>query len=282
MSCFLAPVRLCLLVCAALLVFAGTAAPAAEPQKILMIGNSLTYTYDIPTILERFAIATKRTLKVTRHVAGGQTLTWHWTNPSGKANLTAPQEIAKGGYDLVILQDSGQPLAKSSDGAEAFAKVIPDYVRAIRGASMQAMLYMAHPTAKGVNPEGLQPIIDAYAKAADAQAIACAPSVLAFIRFNEKNPKIALLDGQSDRKYALGKAGTHHSPFGAYLAACTLYATIYRQSPVGIEFHAAFDGGKEFPIDAADATAAQEIAWQVWQEYDQKHPLGKTPSAKAP
>lgn len=157
----------------------GTTSQAAEPQKILMIGNSLTYTYDIPAILERFASETKRTLKVDKHVAGGQTLNWHWTNPAGKVNQTAPQVIAKGGYDLVILQDSGQPIAKSAEGAAAFARVIPEYVTAIQDASMQAMLYMAHPTAKGVNPVGLQPIIDAYAKAADAQDIACAAGVRA-------------------------------------------------------------------------------------------------------
>ncbi|MEK7411975.1 MAG: hypothetical protein AAB263_01515 [Planctomycetota bacterium] len=253
---------------------------AGEPQKILMVGNSLTYTYGIPAILENFAKATKRTLTVTTHVAGGRTLTWHWSNPSGKSEVTAPQAIAKGGYDLVIIQDSAQPLMKSGEGAEAFVKVVPDFVKAIRNASMQAMLYMGHPTAKEVKLESVQSVIDAYAKAADALAIPCAPSVLAFVRFNEKYPKIALLDGQADRKYALGKAGTHHSPFGAYLAACTLYATIYKQTPVGLTFHAAFDAKTEVPIDVADAAAAQEIAWQVVQEYERNYPLAT--SGKAP
>lgn len=248
---------------------------AAEPTKILMIGNSLTYTWNIPAILEHFASDTKRNLVITAHTTGGKDLTWHWSNASKPSNQTAPEAIAKGGYDLVILQDSGQPLLKP-EGQDAFAKIIPAYVNAISDAKMQAMLYMAHPTRKEVDLEGIRPIIDTYAKKADEFAIPCAPVALAFVRCNEKLPKLALIDQQTDRKYAMNKVATHQSPFGSYLAACTLYAVIYRQSPVGLTFHAAFDAKTEVPIDAADAAAAQEIAWQVWQEYEAKHPIGKS------
>ena len=253
---------------------------AAEPQKILMIGNSLTYTWNIPSILEHFATATKRTLTVTAHVTGGKDLTWHWTNASKPSNETAKETITKGGYDLVIVQEYSNTLMKQ-DGQDAFAKVFPEYLKAINGASMQAMLYMAHPTRKEVDLEGIRPIIDTYAKKADELAIPCAPVALAFAECNKKLPKLALIDQQTDRKYAQNKVATHQSPFGSYLAACVLYATIYRQTPVGLTFHAAFDAKTEVPIDAADAAAAQEIAWQVWQEYDQKHPIAKTAKPKA-
>ena len=60
-------------------------------------------------------------------------------------------------------------------------------------------------------------------------------------------------------------------------------AAIYKQSPVGNIFHSVFKtfnsfnatASTEFPIEPADATAAQEIAWEVWQEYLQKHPAGQ-------
>ncbi|MEK7412538.1 MAG: hypothetical protein AAB263_04375 [Planctomycetota bacterium] len=256
-----------------------TSLAAAEPQKILMIGNSLTYTWNIPSILEHFATATKRTLTITAHTTGGKNLTWHWTNASKPSNLTAHEAIAKGGYDVVILQEFSTPLMRP-DGQEAFAKIVPEYVKAIKDSSMQAMFYMAPLMLKDVNLDGIRPLIEAHSKKVDELATACAPVALAFVRGNEKLPKIALIDNQTDRKYAQNKVASHQSPFGSYLAACVLYATIYRQSPVGLTFRAAFDAKTEIPIDAADAAAAQEIAWQVWQEYDQKHPTAKAAKPK--
>ncbi len=252
---------------------------AAEPKKILMIGNSLTFTWSIPSILEGFAAATKRSLQVTAHTAGGKDLAWHWTNPSGKPPITAQEAIAKSGYDLVIVQEFSNILLKN-EGRESFANMLPEYIKAITQAKMQPLLYMAHPTRKEVDQAGIQPIIDAYSKNADELGLICAPVALAFVLSNERLPKLALMDCQTERKYALDKASTHQSPFGSYLAACTLYAAIYQQSPVGLSFRAAFDGKSQIPIEEADAKAAQEIAWQVWQEYQQKHPLAKPSGAK--
>lgn len=254
-------------------------AVAPEPQKILMIGNSLTYTWGIPSILEHFATASNRVLAVTAHIAGGKDLTWHWNTPAKPSDLTAKEAIEKGGFDLVIVQEYSNNLQRK-EGQDAFNKIAPEYIKAIRAASMKPMFYMAHPTAKEVNADALKGVIESNSKMADALSVPCAPVALAFIRCNEKYPQFALIDNQADRKYAMNKVMTHQSPFGSYLAACTLYAAIYHQTPVGLSFHAAFDGKTEVPIEAADAAIAQEIAWSVWQEYDAKHPVEKPSKAK--
>ncbi len=240
-------------------------APVA-PKKVLMIGNSLTYTYGMPQILEGLATAGKQPLTITRHVTGGKGLDWHWDNASKPSNLTAPQRIAQGGFDLVILQGSGHGLRKQG-GPEAFAELIPKYVQLIRDQKMTPMLYMAHPTAKQVDADALKPIIDGYNRVAKESKVACAPVTLAFVKFSEKYPEIALLDLQKELKYGRDKVATHPSAFGAYLAACTIYATIFDQSPVGLEFYAAFDAKTQIDIEPADAVHAQEIAWEVWQAY---------------
>lgn len=243
-----------------------------EPKKILMIGNSLTYTWNIPKILESFAAETGRTLTVTPHVGGGKDLAWHWVNAAKPSGLTAKEVIAKGGYDLVVVQEFSNILMKP-EGRDSFAKMLPEYLNEIRTAGMAPLLYMAHPTRKEVDGPGIQPIVDAYTAQSDALGLVCAPVAMAFVQSNEKLPTLALMDIQTDRKYAQNKVATHQSPFGSYLAACTLYAAIYNQSPVGLKFHAAFDAKTEIPIDPEDAAAAQEIAWQVWQEFRQKHPV---------
>ncbi len=279
----------CLLVIAGWMVTSAAAAPKApektapakqaEPQKILMIGNSLTYTWNIPAILEHFATATHRTLSVTQHIAGGKDLAYHWITKVKPTDTTAKEAIEQGGFDLVIVQEYSNILQKK-EGQDSFKKLAPDYIKAIRDKSMQPMLYMAHPTAKEVKLEPLKSIIDANTKMADEQGVACAPVAIAFAKFAEKYPKIALIDNQVDLKYAQNKVNTHQSPFGSYLAACTLYAAIYKESPVGLSFHAAFDGKTEIAIDAEDAKAAQQIAWDVWQEYSAKHPPAKPVKAK--
>ena len=256
----------------------SAAEPAAtsregEPKKILMIGNSLTYTWDIPAILEKFAEETGRELEVTAHVGGGKDLLWHSTTPL-KSGLTAPAAIAAGDFDLVILQEYSNILMKP-EGRESFSKMVPQYLEAIKAKQADAMLYMAHPTRKEIDQAGIQPIIDAYSAESDAHNLVCAPAALAFVRSNEKHPELALIDQQTDRKYAQNKAATHQSPFGSYLAACTLYAAIYKESPVGLKFHAAFDRRTEIPFEAADALAAQEIAWEIWQAYAKEHPASK-------
>ena len=250
---------------------------ANGPKTILMVGNSLTYTWNIPAILEKFAADTQRTLKVTSHVAGGKDLAWHWVTSTKENQPTAKDVLTKGGYDLVILQEFSNILLKP-EGRESFSQMLPQYLEVIRSGSMNVMLYMAHPTRKEVDLEGIRPIIDTYTTKADEFGLVCAPAALAFARSSEKFPQLALIDNQTDRKYAQNKAATHQSPYGSYLAACTLYAAIYNQSPVGLTYHGAFDRTTPLPIEAADALSAQEIAWEVWQEYSKNRPVqAKTP-----
>jgi hypothetical protein len=46
--------------------------------------------------------------------------------------------------------------------------------------------------------------------------------------------------------------GIHPTDKGTYLAACVFYATLYRQSPIGLSYHAS--------LSDADATKLQSIA----------------------
>ncbi len=239
----------------------------AEPRKVLMVGNSLTYTYNIPAILERFAAETGRKLTITRHFAGGKDLSWHWSNARKPGGLNAAKAIEQGDFDLVILQDS----SRRSMGQESrtdFARITTEYHQLTKKKSMRMMFYMGFLRNGRFPKDAIQTLSDMYSKQADALKVPCAPVALAFLNCHRKRPDLALLDNQTDAKYALNKTGTHQSPFGTYLAACTLYSAIYNQSPVGLKFHAAFERPmKEVTFDEADAKAAQEIAWQTWQDY---------------
>jgi hypothetical protein len=72
--------------------------------------------------------------------------------------------------------------------------------------------------------------------------------------------------------------GSHPSPAGSYLAACVLYATIFRQTPVGLPAHIVgtpVDLDTEKPeadktttlvdLTESDAAILQIHAWTVWE-----------------
>jgi hypothetical protein len=58
--------------------------------------------------------------------------------------------------------------------------------------------------------------------------------------------------------------GTHPSLLGTYLAACTTYAVLYAQTPVGNVYRA------EGAIDDALATRLQQVAQDVVTQFFQR------------
>lgn len=248
------------------------AEPAAGPKKVLMIGNSLTYTYNIPGILRQFAAETDRELTLVGHFAGGKDLTWHWENSRKPNGATAAKAIDQGDFDLVILQDSSKR-SMSKEMRADFRRITTEYHQLAQRQSTRMMFYMGFLRNGKFPPKEIEALGAMYTDQADKLQIPCAPVALAFQRCHQERPDLALLDNQTDAKYALNRTGTHQSPFGSYLAACTLYAAIYQQSPVGLKFRAAYNGKQEVTFSEADAAAAQDIAWRTWQAYQAKRKL---------
>lgn len=235
----------------------------AAPEEVLMIGNSLTYTYNIPQILEDMASGSGKKLSITAHVAGGKSLAWHWNNKSGKNPMTAPEAIAAKSWDLVILQE-GSRVAFKADTLAEFNACIPGYVEAVaKNKETRLMFYTGFVRKPDVTEADIKPVEEMYHTQAAAFQLTSAPVVRAFLRCRERAPKLALLDNETELKYAQNKTGTHQSPFGSYLAACTLYAAIYDQTPVG---NPARKCGEGMVIEDEDAQLAQEIAWATWNE----------------
>jgi hypothetical protein len=75
------------------------------------------------------------------------------------------------------------------------------------------------------------------------------PAGLAFAKALSKDPKIVLYD--ADKR--------HPSLLGTYLSACTIYASLYKKSPVGNPYMG--------EIDPKTARFLQEVAWETVREY---------------
>jgi len=118
-------------------------------------------------------------------------------------------------------------------------------------------------------PEDQPALTYAYARAAKDTGSLLAPVGMAWEALRGKNPESGL--------FYQGH-GSHPSPAGSYLAACVFYATIFRQSPIGLPAHISgtpvnLETEKPEPgkiatlidLDTKDAEALQQEAWSTSQ-----------------
>lgn len=68
--------------------------------KVLFVGNSYTYGYNLPHIVSIISEETSIKLTTRKSTMGGSTLKEHW---SGGRELETRRIIAEGGFDVVVL-----------------------------------------------------------------------------------------------------------------------------------------------------------------------------------
>jgi hypothetical protein len=91
----------------ALLSCGSATEPGAPTLRVLFLGNSLTYTNDLPAMVKTIAAADGVELEVKSYAYPNWGLEDHW------AAGTAAAEIAAGKWDLVIMQQGPSSLAES-------------------------------------------------------------------------------------------------------------------------------------------------------------------------
>src|SRR5690606_14119553 len=84
------------------LLFTGSYTTSAKTVKVLFIGNSYTYSNDIPLMLKQLAAANGDTLVYDQYVPGGYTLEWHTTDNQAIAKIQSDK------WDIVVLQEQSQ------------------------------------------------------------------------------------------------------------------------------------------------------------------------------
>ncbi len=149
-------------------------------------------------------------------------------------------------FDAVIMNDCSQcpvhPKLK-----DMFHEYAAKHSQSVRKHGANAILFMTWAYAD--KPEMTAQLADAYTTAGNANDALVIPAGLAFAKAISKKADIAI--------YVADKR--HPSLLGSYLSACTIYASLYNKSPVGITYTAG--------IDAATAKFLQEVAWETVQEY---------------
>lgn len=200
---------------------------ARRPTDILFVGNSYFYYNDsLHNHVERMAIAAglfkEPELGYKSATIGGAALhdhnIDHLLNPK---NLRVDRP-----FEVVIMQGgSAAPLSKA--GRKRFAETASLYAKKVRAAGGEPVLYMTHAYVRphpNYQPGMIEDIASLYVGTGNQIDALVIPVGLAFEEAYRRKPGIKLHTAFD---------GTHPSMLGTYLAACTVFASIYGASPVG-------------------------------------------------
>lgn len=233
---------------------------ATPPTTAIYIGNSFFYynnsMHGHVRLLASSLDAAQKFSSVSVTISGSG-FDWHDVNsyfrpeaiggysfdPNNNVVFNAPGQKL---FDVAIMMDCSQCPIHPKLGS-----VFVDYAKrhsdTVRKHGAMPVFFMSWAYAD--KPEMTQQLAEAYTKAANDNNVFVIPAGLAFARSVAKRPELNL--------YAPDKR--HPSLAGTYLAAATVYASLFKKSPVG----ASYAGG----LDAGTAQHLQAVAWETVQDY---------------
>ena len=212
---------------------------------MLFIGNSYTSVNDLPAVFAELAHSGGHQVETGMVAEGGATLGDH------AASAATAAKLASAKWDVVVLQEQSQiPSVDQLRQSEMYpaARRLAD---AIYRQGSRPMFFLSWAHRDGWPENGLpdyasmqSAIDDGYLAIAAEEQAAVAPVGIAWATvISQAHPAL----WQDD--------GSHPTTAGTYLAACVFYATLFHQSPRGLNYHA--------DLSAVDAAILQTVAAQT-------------------
>lgn len=261
--------------------------------RILFVGNSLTFTNDLPQMVQQICKKNGINAQVESVVKGAHTLT-RYVHPSPRystdkeLNKQLMSLLKNKKWDYVVLQDQRHAaITDVSDMREAVSVLEP----LIKKAGAQMVLYetwapmSGHFDYNGSRPiaanygEYQSKIASTYYSLAAKYNCALSPAGIAFARAKRIYPDISLYN--SDK--------LHPSTAGTYLSACTMYATLFGRSPEGTSYYPSISGKstqesmqicKNLQALAADVTIRGGVTNNAEVKFSGKNVTIKTNASK--
>jgi hypothetical protein len=221
--------------------------------RVLFVGNSFTqYNGGLALVMNRLAASAGKTPAPVfdQYTVWGQT----WQRLFD--DYQAPEAIAEGRWDFVVLQDYSIAAMIYRDEMDEYGRKFSD---AIRKAGAQPVFFMTW--ARGGEEPTQQMITDAYVDVGRDNDATVAPVGLAFERVRTERPDLVIVH-EDDKK--------HPTQAGSYLIGCVFYSVFYHQSPAGLTPRIA--DGKTTWIDLPPETARylQQVAWETAGQFRTK------------
>lgn len=194
----------------------GLQISAQTPKKVLFVGNSYTYFWNLPQNVALMAESRNIEMTTRQSTVGGANLGQHWRY---EKELKSRDIIQEGDFDAIIIQDHSKRAIEHPDSLMYFGKKFGDLIK-----SKNAQPYVYMTWAREWDPYMQQPIMDKYTELAEKINAKIVPVGLAWQRSKKLRPELNLYDPD----------GSHPSTVGTYLSACVFFGVLTNQSPVGL------------------------------------------------
>ncbi len=267
---------------------------ASTTRRVYFIGNSVTDTIRYRE-LEQLAAERGKQLVWGRHMIPGAPLEWIWSHPDQGFKQDPfghyPEALASHNWDVLCLQ----PFDRHIEGEQGDVAMAKNFIRAALSKSpdLQVYIYARWPRKNkdGQLDFGRQWLrkytggwdntnetADFFERLATAIQEEC-PELKRPVRIIPVGYVMQELDRRMQRKEVPGLSDIgevyrdqiHLDDVGSYVVACTFYATLFDDSPVGLST----DGyGK---IDPELARVIQETAWKVVTTHKKSGVVSDTP-----
>ena len=239
-----------------LLILLSQICRSQKQEKVLFVGNSFTFYWNLPSQLEKMVQEQNLVWDVNQSTAGGATLRDHW---QGNKDLKTREILSKTTFERVIFQDHSTYPILHIDTTDFYFSKLKTLLPPQTKIYLYATWYYPNFPVEGLVIEDSKEIEsnlrDISKKYKNIEII---PVGRAFDLFSSKYPDIKLLT--DDEK--------HPSHNGSYLAACVFYATLTGQSSKGLDrrYEDKNSNGKKIYysiVEESSASKLQSIADEI-------------------
>jgi hypothetical protein len=221
----------------------------AASYRVLFIGNSLTYTNDLPATFAGIALNLGDTIQVQAVAAPNLALIDH---VAGQTN--AVEAIKSGHWDFVVLQQGPTPLPLYRDTLILATKWLQPYIQNAGARSAQLMVWPA--ANKRATFDDVRRSCELAAKAVHGIFL---PAGEAWRAAWSAGPRIALY----------GEDGFHPSELGTYLTALVVYEGLIGRDVTTLPPRISV-AGKRLQVPTATVRLLQQAAHETVEKFTQR------------
>ena len=220
---------------------------SAGALRVLFIGNSLTYSNDLPSVVDALARATGQRPFSHKTIAfPAFSLEDHWNRKDSR------EALAKGDWDYVVLQ---QGPSASREGRALLLEYTRRFAEEIRGIRGRPALYMVWPAESRMRD--FKGVSESYREAARNVDGLVFPVGDAWVSAWSLDPSIRLYSAD----------GFHPSNAGTYLAGLVVYEQLFNRSPIGLPSRLRLGSGVRIEIPEDTATMLQKAAEEANKKF---------------
>ncbi len=205
-----------LVICMLSFVFSAQA-QSKDTLRVLFVGNSYTYFWNLPQTVQTMASADKAVVLIARQsTAGGTTWKQHWEGDKG---LESRKHITEGTWDFVVLQNHS---LSTLDNLDQFMEYGGKFINLVKAQGATPILYMTW--ARAHNPLMQSKISEGYRALGEKHGVEVVPIGEIWEKSRQLRPNLTLYDPD----------GSHPSTIGTYLTACAFYSFFMEKPATGL------------------------------------------------